>query len=252
PARLLSFSWREALELRRDPIRLTLASVGSAILMIVLGYGISMDVQNLKFAALDLDQSIASQAYINDVSGSRYFDEQPPIVDHADLDRRMRSGEISLAIEIPPGFAANLERGRPISIGAWFDGAMPMRANTVSGYVQGMHQYWLTEQLRQAYGDEAVAGSYTLEVRYRYNPDVASLAAMVPGVIPLLLMLIPAMLAVLSVTREKEAGSIVNLYVTPARRLEFLLGKQIPYVVLGYVNFLLLVMLAVFVFGVPI
>ena len=251
-ARLLSFSWREALELRRDPIRLTLASVGSAILMIVLGYGISMDVQNLKFAALDLDQSIASQAYINDLSGSRYFDEQPPIVDHADLDRRMRSGEISLAIEIPPGFAANLERGRPISIGAWFDGAMPMRANTVSGYVQGMHQYWLTEQLRQAYGDEAVAGSYTLEVRYRYNPDVASLAAMVPGVIPLLLMLIPAMLAVLSVTREKEAGSIVNLYVTPARRLEFLLGKQIPYVVLGYVNFLLLVMLAVFVFGVPI
>ncbi|MCL7465332.1 ribosome-associated ATPase/putative transporter RbbA [Phaeovulum sp. NW3] len=251
-ARLLSFSWREALELRRDPIRLTLASLGSVILMIVLGYGISMDVQNLKFAVLDLDQTIASQSYVNDLSGSRYFDEQAPLISHADLDARMRAGEISLALEIPPGFAADVERGRPVEIGAWFDGAMPMRADTVRGYVQGMHVHWLAEQMRQIYGDRAVTGSYDLEVRYRYNPDVESLAAMVPAVIPLLLMLIPAMLAVLSVAREKETGSIVNLYVTPARRLEFLLGKQVPYVLLGFLNFGLLLALAVFVFGVPV
>ncbi|MDF1716482.1 MAG: ribosome-associated ATPase/putative transporter RbbA [Antarcticimicrobium sp.] len=251
-ARLLSFSWRESLELRRDPIRLTLASVGSVILMIVLGYGISMDVEDLRFAVLDFDQTIASQSYVNDLAGSRYFDEQPPLVDHADIDRRMRAGEISLALEIPPGFAADVERGRPVEIGAWFDGAMPMRADTVRGYVQGMHVHWLTDQLRQIYGDDAVAGSYSLEMRYRYNPDVESLAAMVPAVIPLLLMLIPAMLAVLSVAREKETGSIVNLYVTPALRLEFLLGKQVPYVVLGFINFLLLLALAVFVFGVPV
>ncbi|MCW9043061.1 MAG: ribosome-associated ATPase/putative transporter RbbA, partial [Pseudopelagicola sp.] len=251
-ARLLSFSWRESLELRRDPIRLTLASVGSVILMIVLGYGISMDVEDLKFAVLDFDQTIASQSYVNDLAGSRYFDEQPPLIDHADIDQRMRAGEISLALEIPPGFAADVERGRPVEIGAWFDGAMPMRADTVRGYVQGMHIHWLTDQLRQVYGDEAVAGSYSLEMRYRYNPDVESLAAMVPAVIPLLLMLIPAMLAVLSVAREKETGSIVNLYVTPALRLEFLLGKQVPYIVLGFVNFLLLLALAVFVFGVPV
>lgn len=251
-ARLLSFSWRESLELRRDPIRLTLASVGSVILMIVLGYGISMDVEDLKFAVLDFDQTIASQSYVNDLAGSRYFDEQPPLIDHADIDQRMRAGEISLALEIPPGFAADVERGRPVEIGAWFDGAMPMRADTVRGYVQGMHLHWLTDQLRQVYGDDAVAGSYSLEMRYRYNPDVESLSAMVPAVIPLLLMLIPAMLAVLSVAREKETGSIVNLYVTPALRLEFLLGKQVPYVVLGFLNFLLLLALAVFVFGVPV
>ncbi|WP_026757531.1 ribosome-associated ATPase/putative transporter RbbA [Sediminimonas qiaohouensis] len=251
-ARLLSFSWRESLELRRDPIRLTLASIGSVILMIVLGYGISMDVEDLRFAVLDFDQTIASQSYVNNLAGSRYFDEQPPLVDYADIDQRMRAGEISLALEIPPGFAADVERGRPVEIGAWFDGAMPMRADTVRGYVQGMHVHWLTDQLRQIYGDDAVAGSYSLEMRYRYNPDVESLAAMVPAVIPLLLMLIPAMLAVLSVAREKETGSIVNLYVTPALRLEFLLGKQVPYVVLGFINFLLLLALAVFVFGVPV
>jgi len=251
-ARLLSFSWRESLELRRDPIRLTLASVGSVILMIVLGYGISMDVEDLKFAVLDLDQTITSQSYVNDLAGSRYFDEQAPLIDHADIDQRMRAGEISLALEIPPGFAADVERGRPVEIGAWFDGAMPMRADTVRGYVQGMHYHWLTEHLRLVFGDNAVAGNYSLEMRYRYNPDVESLAAMVPAMIPLLLMLIPAMLAVLSVAREKETGSIVNLYVTPALRLEFLLGKQLPYVVLGFLNFLLLLALAVFVFGVPV
>ncbi|MGD9862086.1 MAG: ribosome-associated ATPase/putative transporter RbbA [Pseudodonghicola sp.] len=251
-ARLFGFSWREALELRRDPIRLTLASVGSVILMIVLGYGISMDVQNLKFAALDLDQTVLSQSYVNDLAGSRYFDEAPPLTGYDDLDARMRAGEISLALEIPPGFAADLARGRPVEIGAWFDGAMPMRAETVRGYVQGMHVHWLTDQLRQAYGEDAVAGDYALELRFRYNPDVESLAAMVPAVIPLLLMLIPAMLAVLSVSREKETGSIVNLYVTPARRLEFLLGKQVPYVALGFVNYLLLLALAVLVFGVPV
>ncbi|MDZ4049252.1 MAG: ribosome-associated ATPase/putative transporter RbbA [Limnobacter sp.] len=251
-ARLFSFSWREALELKRDPIRLTLASVGSVILMIVLGYGISMDVKNLKFAVLDLDQTIASQSYVNALAGSRYFDEQSPLISHQDLDARMRAGDISLALEIPPGFAADVERGRPVEIGAWFDGAMPMRADTVRGYVQGMHIHWLTEEMRQVYGDKAVTRSYSLEVRYRYNPDVESLAAMVPAVIPLLLMLIPAMLAVLSVAREKETGSIVNLYVTPARRLEFLLGKQVPYVILGFLNFWLLLALAVFVFGVPV
>ena len=251
-ARLFSFSWREALELRRDPIRLTLASIGSVILMIVLGYGISMDVKNLKFAVLDFDQTVASRSYVNDLSGSRYFDEQPPLTSHADLDARMRAGEISLALEIPPGFAADVARGRPVEIGAWFDGAMPMRADTVRGYVQGMHVHWLTEQMRRIYGAEAVASRYSLEVRYRYNPDVESLAAIVPAVIPLLLMLIPAMLAVLSVAREKETGSIVNLYVTPARRLEFLLGKQLPYILLGFANYLLLLALAVWAFGVPV
>ncbi len=96
-----------------------------------------------------------------------------------------------------------------------------------------------------------MAGLVNIETRFRYNPDVKSLVAMVPAVIPLLLMLIPAMLAALSVVREKELGSITNFYVTPTTRLEFLLGKQIPYVVLSFLSFLLLTLLAVTVFGVP-
>jgi len=91
-----------------------------------------------------------------------------------------------------------------------------------------------------------------IETRYRYNPDVKSLMAMVPAVIPLLLIMIPAVLTALSVVREKELGSIVNLYVTPITRLEFLLGKQLPYIGLGMVNFFLLALCAIFLFQVPI
>jgi ribosome-dependent ATPase len=106
--------------------------------------------------------------------------------------------------------------------------------------------------MREALGEAAVAPLATVETRFRYNPDVRSLPAMVPAVIPLLLMLIPAILAALSVVREKEMGSIINFYVTPSTRLEFLLGKQIPYVVLAMVSFLLLVLMAVVLFHVPV
>ncbi|MBY9051668.1 ABC transporter ATP-binding protein/permease, partial [Pseudomonas fluorescens] len=127
------------------------------------------------------------------------FTEKPAIIDYADLDRRMRSGELSLAIEIPPGFGRDVARGRNVEIGAWIDGAMPTRAETVRGYVQGMHAIWLTQKARELYGDAATLGNFRLELRYRYNPDIKSLVAMAPAVIPLLLMMIPAMLAVLSV-----------------------------------------------------
>ncbi|WP_313612928.1 ribosome-associated ATPase/putative transporter RbbA [Agrobacterium sp.] len=249
--RMFSYTRREALELQRDPIRATLAVLGSVILMFVIGYGINMDVEDLTFSVLDRDDTTISRDYVLDIAGSRYFIEKEPIRDYADMDKRMRDGEISLAIEIPPGFGRKVQRGDSVEIGAWIDGAMPQRAETVSGYVQGMHANWLTRKARELYGSQATQGTFSIETRFRYNPDVKSLVAMVPAVIPLLLMLIPAMLAALSVVREKELGSIINLYVTPVTRLEFLFGKQIPYIVLGVMNFLLLVAFATLIFRVP-
>ena len=250
PGRAWSYTLREALELRRDPVRATLALLGTVILMFIIGYGMSMDVEDLTYAVLDRDQSGLSQNYALNLSGSRYFIEKPPIADHADLDRRMKRGELALAIEIPPGFGRSLQRGSPVEIAAWVDGAMPQRAETVRGYVLALHQAWLADMAVHRLGRTPVAAS-TLETRFRYNPDVKSLPAMVPAVIPLLLMLIPSMLTALSVVREKELGSIINLYVTPVTRSEFLLGKQLPYVALAMFNFFLLTALAVSVFGVP-
>ncbi len=249
--RLLAYARRETLELRRDPIRATLATLGTVILMFVIGYGINMDVENLPFAVLDRDNTTVSRDYILQIAGSRYFTEKAPIRDYAELDRRMRDGELSLAIEIPPEFGRDAVRGRNVQIAAWIDGSMPVRAETVSGYIQALHADWLTQKARQLYGNGAVIGNFQLEIRYRYNPNVESLVAMAPAVIPLLLLMIPAMLAALSVVREKELGSIINFYVTPTTQLEFLIGKQIPYVALAMINFLLMTAVAVYIFRVP-
>ena len=250
--RMFAYTQRETLELRRDPIRATLAILGSVLLMFVVGYGINIDIENLSFAVLDRDDTTVSRDYALQIAGSRYFTQKAAITDYADLDRRMRNGELSLAIEIPPGFGRDVARGRrTVEIGAWIDGAMPTRAETVRGYVQGMHANWLMQKARELYGDAAMVGNFQIATRYRYNPGIESLVAMVPAVIPLLLMMIPAMLAVLSVVREKELGSIVNFYVTPVTRVEFLVGKQIPYVALAMLNFLMLTAFAVFVFRVP-
>lgn len=158
PRRMLSYTMREGLEPRRDPVRMTLAVLGSVILLVIISYGLNIDVDNLTFAVLDRDQTTTSQNYQLNIAGSRYFIERPPIVDYADLDRRMRSGEISLAIEIPPRFARDAARGRDVEVAAWIDGAMPTRGETIRGYVHGVHAGWISEQVPRLPGERAAPG----------------------------------------------------------------------------------------------
>ncbi|KIN14875.1 ribosome-associated ATPase/putative transporter RbbA [Vreelandella titanicae] len=246
--RLFSYTHRETLELRRDPIRATLALLGSLILMFIMGYGINMDVEHLTYAVLDRDQTTTSQAYTLNLTGSRYFTEKFPLTDYTDVQQRLRSGDISLAVEIPPGFGRDLKRGNVPKVAYWVDGSMPVRADTIKGYVEGIH----AETVARLSESAGTSSPVEIAIRYRYNPDVRSLPAMAPAMIPLLLMLIPAMLTALGIVREKELGSIINLYVTPVSRLEFLLGKQLPYIMLAMINFATLVTFAVLAFGVPV
>lgn len=250
--RLLAYSSRETLELRRDPIRLAFALLGSVLLLFVLGSGISMDVEDLRFAVLDQDQSPQSRDYIHNLAGSRYFVEQAPIRDGAELEQRMKTGELSVALEIPSGFGRDLMQGRSPEIAAWVDGSLPFRGETSLGYVRGMHQQYLVELASDATGFPPVSLPADLELRYRYNQDFRSIYAMVPAVIPLLLIFIPAILMALGVVREKELGSITNLYVTPVTKLEFLIGKQLPYIAISMISFFLLVAQAVWLFNVPV
>ncbi|MHC3995568.1 ribosome-associated ATPase/putative transporter RbbA [Thiomicrolovo sp. ZZH C-3] len=251
PLRLFGYSYRETLELLRDPVRLTFAVFGTILLMLTLGYGITMDVEDLHFAVLDRDQSPQSRDYVQSLAGSRYFLERPPLHSQADLDRRMRSGEVAVALEIPPGFGRDVTRGQQTQIGVWIDGAMPFRAETILGYIRGMHYNYLTELTRRTLGYVPALSPVDIEMRYRYNQDFKSIFAMVPAIIPIMLVFIPSILMALSVVREKELGSITNFYATPVTRLEFLLGKQLPYIAVSMVGFFGLVMIAVLLFGVP-
>jgi ribosome-dependent ATPase len=249
PQRLLAYSIREGIELLRDPIRLGFALFGTALLMLVFGFGISTDVNNLTFAVLDHDQTHESRAYLEELRGSSYFIEKPPLAGYADIEKRLQSGAITAAIEIPPGFGRDIERGRPAWVAAWIDGSMPFRADTIRGYLQAMHQLYLSDPAVKT-SEPATKQAARIEVRFKYNQDFESVYAMVPTSISMLLALFPAILMALAVVREKELGSITNLYVTPVTRLEFLLGKQLPYIAVAMANFIVMFLMALFVFQV--
>ena len=215
-------------------------------------HGVKRDVLDYHAAVtIDRDSTPESRTYLEGLAGSRYFTERPPLADHADLDRRLRNGDITLALEIPPNFGKDLLRGRQPEIAAWIDGAMPFRAETVRGYLEGVHLRYLSDLAFETYGEALPAVPAGLEPRYRYNQDFKSVYTMVPSNIAIMLVFIPAILMALGVVREKELGQITNLYVTPVTRLEFLLGKQMPYVALGMCSYLVMVALSVFAFGVP-
>ena len=251
PARVWAFARREMIELRHDTVRLAFAALGPLLLMIVFGFGISLDVNHLTFAVLDFDQTAASQQYADTFRGSIYFDEKKPIPNYAELDRRLRNGELRFAVEIPSGFQRDLIRGRQPTVMAYVDAAMPFRAETARGYVEAATAKFEGEA-RISRGLAPAAQPIKVNTRALYNQSFDSIYAMVPGDIMLLLMLIPSMLTALSVVREKELGSIANFYAAPASKAEFLLGKQAPYVAVALVQFVTLVALAVFLFHVPI
>jgi ribosome-dependent ATPase len=202
--------------------------------MFVIGYGISMDVENLRYAVLDRDQTRLSQNYALNLSGSRYFIERPPIVDTPTWTGACAAASCRWPSRSRRASAATCCAGGRCRSAPGSTAPCPARrdrARLCAGHAPAV----AGQSCASAASRPQAASS--VETRFRYNPDVKSLPAMVPAVIPLLLLMLPAMLTALAVVREKELGSIINLYVTPVTRTEFLLGKQLPYVGLAMVNF---------------
>ncbi|WLH35456.1 ribosome-associated ATPase/putative transporter RbbA [Pseudomonas sp. FP2196] len=249
--RLLAVARREGKELLRDKVRMAFALAGAIFMMVIFGYGISLDVENLAFAVYDQDQTPQSRTYLEAFRGSRYFDEQPAIHDAQELHRRLQRSEIKLALEIPPGFGRDLYAGRQPAVAAWLDGGMPFRAETSRNYVEAVHLANLQQLAEQSSPAINYQAGASLQTRFRYNQDVVSVNAIGPGVMALILAFIPAMLTALGIVREKELGSITNFYATPLTRLEFLLGKQAPYLLVSLINLALLVAMNRWLFGVP-
>ena len=256
PRRLWAYARRETMELLRDPIRLAFAFVGPVVLMFAMGYGITFDVENLKYAAFDQDQTPASRRLLESFSGSRYFTERPPIGSTAELEQRMRSGELAVAIDIPSGFGRDIESLHSPEVAFWVDGAMPFRGETTKGYVTGLSLRFAQDLIVERLGPNAPSNVYVADVnienRFRYNQAFKSVFSMVPSVIVIILVLIPAIMATIGIVREKETGSIANFRSTPISKFEFLMGKQVPYVAVGMLAFILMVLMALVVFQVPV
>lgn len=256
PGRLWAYARREAMELLRDPIRLAFAFVGPVILMFAMGYGITFDVENLKYAAFDQDRTPESRRLLESFSGSHYFSERPPVSSTAELEQRMQSGELAVAVEIPSGFGRDVASLRSPEAAFWIDGAMPFRGETAKGYVNGLLLRFAQDLVTERFGPNAPSnvyvGSVNIENRFRYNQAFKSVFSMVPSVIVIILVLIPAIMATIGVVREVETGSIANFRSTPISKFEFLLGKLFPYVVVGMLAFILMVLMALVVFHVSV
>ncbi|WP_294539153.1 ribosome-associated ATPase/putative transporter RbbA [uncultured Rhodoblastus sp.] len=251
PARLWAYARRETMEILRDRLRLGFAILAPVLLLLTFGYGISFDVENLSFAAFDQDNSLESRELLENFAGSRYFAQKRDIASETDLERRLASGELKLAVEIPAGFGKDLVAGKSPEVAVWIDGAMPFRGETIRSYIDGISKVYLAEQYRRR-NLVSVASPINIETRFRYNQAFKSVYSIIPGVIMLILMLIPTMLTAVGVVREKEVGSIANFRSTPVTRTEFLLGKQAPYVLLSFLSFLLLLATAIVLFGLPV
>lgn len=249
--RLWAYTRREATELIRDHIRLFFAILVGPIVMIVIAYGVSLDVENVPFAAFDQDRTKESRDVIDAFSSNpRWFVEIPPPISSSDeLDYRFRSSDIAVAVEIPPRYGRDLMAGRSPEIGVWIDGAMPFRAETLRRYVQTLvaaNLFWPEPS------DTGVENPVNFETRLRYNQSFESIVAEVPNTIMLLLMLIPAVMATVGVVKEKETGSIANFYSTPITKVEFLFGKQLPYIGAAMISYVIMILLSVFLFQVPV
>jgi ribosome-dependent ATPase len=248
--RMLAYAANEANQIIRDPVRLAFAFIGSSLMMLVFGYGITTDIENIRFAVLDYDQSPQSRAYVQQFAAAvPYFEMKAPVTSPDEALDRLKSDDVSLVLEIPPGFGRDLKRDRRPEVLAQVDAAMTFRGETVAQYVQGIHNRMLNEAatVMSSRSSRYVAD---IEDRYMYNPTFESLYSIVPSVPALLLVLIPAILMAVSIVREKELGSMINFYVTPTRKMEYLLGKQLPYILISMVNYFILCAMALFVFGV--
>ncbi|MFX0546594.1 ribosome-associated ATPase/putative transporter RbbA [Roseovarius sp. S1116L3] len=257
--RLLAYTAREAMQVRRDPVRLAFSFVGSAILLLIMSFGISQEVREIPFAAFDLDRSPESRAYLSGFESSEWFLERPAIDSIDELDQRMASGELSLTLQIPPGFGTSVRRGEVAEISALIDGTDTTRAGTIESYVEGAHGHVLAQDAQYTLALTDLFAARTpdqvapvqLTPRFLYNPAMESLPAIGPSIPPLLLLLFPAILMAVSVAREKEIGTITNFYVTPTGRAEFLIGKQLVYIAITLLNFIILTVLVVTVLDVP-
>ena len=251
-AMVWTFARRESKELIRDKIRLFFAVCGPIIMMAAVAWGVTFDVQNLKFSVYDRDQTTASRELVEYFAGSRYFIQQPPLTSEDQVDTVLQSSKAVLVIDIPSGFGRKMMRGEKPEVAFYIDGAMPFNASNIQSYVAGILTLYAQEKIKKMGLPISLQPAAGIEPRFRYNQDFKSINAIAPGVIMLVLMIIPAMMTAIGVVREKEIGSISNLYSSPSGTSQYLIGKQLPYIVVGMVNFLALWVMMVFWFHVPV
>ena len=251
--RIIAIIGKEARELLRDPLYLGLALVVPMMIIIIMGEGMTLDVKNIPVAFYDRDRSAASREYVSSFTNSEYFTLFGMLDREGQAEELMAQGKIRLCIEIPEDFSEKLAGNKPVFVRVSVDGSFPSRSEVVTGYVGAINQQTnnlLIARYKSSYGQNVSLLSVEPIAISWYNPTLESKNFLVPGLISTILMFYPSLLAALVVVREKEVGTIYNLYCSPVKGWEVVIGKAVPYIVVSFVAYLLIFLLSVLFFEV--
>lgn len=258
--RIIALAVKEIREITRDRLLFTLAFLLPPLMMIVIGFGVNSDVREIPIVILDFDRSRSSRELSHQFRDSQYFDFIGYVDQERDIRRLITDNKARAAIVIPPRFHENLRCGRPARVQTIIDGAIPARAETVGGYISSVIASFSRRQVTQHVAfqrgitpsaAQAIVNPISLQTRFLYNEAMTSRWAIGPGCIMTVLAFIPPILASVGVVREKENGSIDNVYSSTLTRPEFVLGKLIPYVLISTISFFVLFATTLLVFQVP-
>jgi len=260
PTRIKALAYKEWREIMRDRLFLALAFILPVSMMLIFGYGIKLDVENIPFAVLDQDHTAMSRDYLHLFMDSRYFDYQGHVQSERELEPLLADSKIRFAIIVPPKFQENLLADRPVAVQSLIDGTFPFRTSTSKGYVIAINNAFngklLADFISRKMGvppGQAVTQVEPVKVqlRYLYNQEIKSIWSIAPSMMMFILLMTPPFLTALGVVREKENGSIYNIYSSTVTRAEFLIGKLLPYLGISIINVIILWLMAVLVFAAP-
>ena len=252
--RLWAVARKEAIHIRRDPRSLGLAIGIPMLMLLMFGYALTLDVDRVPFVVWDQSQTVDSREFVARFRATHYFDFRGAVANYAGLERAIDAREAALALVISSEFAGQLAAGRTAPVQAIVDGSDANTAAIVLGYAQaiaaGFNQQLALAQVRRVAG-RAPPASLDLRTRVWFNPDLESRNFIVPGILAVIMGLIAALLTSLTVAREWERGTMEQLISTPVKPAELILGKLLPYSVIGMANMVIAVLMAVFLFQVP-
>ncbi|HKA01723.1 MAG TPA: ABC transporter permease [Candidatus Solibacter sp.] len=242
---------KEFSQVLREPRMRLLLFVPPMVQLIVFGFAVNLDVDHARIAWMDMDGTPASRALHDRFTGAGRFEVVAMPKTEEDVQRVLDRGQAQAVVRVLPGFARDLDRGRVTQVQVLVDGANSNTASLVSSYASSVIAEFSSEELQRRLPAASSSGVVVARSRVWFNPDLYSRNYFVPGVIANILMLVTLMLTALGIVREKEIGTMEQLMVTPMRPLELMLGKTLPFAIVGLVDVGLITGVALLVFHVP-
>ncbi|MFC2136117.1 ABC transporter permease [Bacteroidota bacterium] len=253
---ILHFVKKEFLQFKRDPRMFGIILIAPVIQLVFLGYAAKFDVDVVHTAIFDHDKTVTSRSYIEKFESSGYFEIEEYVDTYDRFDELINDGDVILGLVIPNDFEKKINRNDPVKVQAIFDGSNGNTAGIAAGYVNAITidfaQNITAEYLERIGMKHTMSGSVTPEVRVWYNPEMETRNFMVPGIVGLLLTIVTLMLTSLAIVKEKEIGTMEQLIVTPIKSYQIILGKLIPFIIMGFVVVLIVLNAMYFIFSIPI